>query len=70
MSIAKNKTAFSGYAKNYKIEIVDKKDMIIQLKAGEISINELFKDFLNELAVLLSKVKNSNEIEYFSVYFN
>ena len=70
MSIAKNKTAFSGYAKNYKIEIVDKKDMIIQLKAGEISINELFKDFLNELAVLLSKAKNSNEIEYFSVYFN
>ena len=25
LSIVKNKTAFSGYAQNYKIEIVDKK---------------------------------------------
>ena len=26
LSIVKNKTAFSGYAQSYKIEIVDKKD--------------------------------------------
>ena len=60
--------------------------MIVQLKASELSIVELFKDLLIELngfkyqitlAVLLSKVKNSGEIagkfpkaEYSPVYFN
>ena len=65
MSIVKNKTAFSGYARSYKIEIVDKGDVVVQLKASEISIKKLFKDFLIELkglkyqitlAVLLNKI--------------
>ena len=52
---------------------------MIQLKASEISIKELFKDLLIELkgfkyqiikAVLLSKMKNSGETEYSPVYFN
>ena len=38
LSIVKSKTAFSGYARSYKIEIVDKRDVVIQLKASEISI--------------------------------
>ena len=79
MSVVKNKTAFSGYARSYIIEIVDKRDVAIQLKASEISIKELFKDLLIELkgfkyqitlAVLLSKMKNSGEVEYSRVYFN
>ena len=79
LSIVKNKTAFIGYAKSYKIEIADKKDVVIQLKASEIVIKELFKDLLIELkgfkyqitlAALISKVKNSDEVEYSSVYFN
>ena len=79
MSIVKNKTAFSGYAQSYKIEIVDKRYVVVQLKASEISIVELFKDLLIELkgfkyqiilAILLSKMKNSGEIEYSPVYFN
>ena len=49
LSIAKSKTAFSGYARSYKIEIVDKRDVIVQLKSSEISIKELFKDLLVEL---------------------
>ena len=66
LSIVKNKTAFSGYAQNYKIEIVHKRDVVTQLKASKLSIKELFKDLLIELkgfkyqitlAVLLSKVK-------------
>ena len=78
-SIAKNQTAFSGYAQSYKIEIVGKRDVIVQLKASEIVIKELFKDLLIELkrfkyqitlAVLLIKVKKSGEIEYSPVYFN
>ena len=49
LSIVKNKTAFSGYAQSYKVEIIDKKDMIIQLKTSETVIKELFKDLLIEL---------------------
>ena len=30
LNIVKNKAALSGYAQSYKIEIVDKKDVIIQ----------------------------------------
>ena len=49
LNIVKNKTAFSGYAQSYKIEIFDKRDVVIQLKASEIVIKELFKDLLTEL---------------------
>ena len=78
-SIVKNKTAISGLAQSYKIEIVDKRDVIVQLKASKISTVELLKDLLIELkglkhqitlAVLLSKMKNSGEVEYSPVYFN
>ena len=49
LSIVKNMTAFSGYAQSYKIEIVDKRDLVVQLKASEINIAELFKDLFIEL---------------------
>ena len=49
LSIVKNKTAFSGYAQSSKIEVVDKRDVIVQVKASKISIVELFKDLLIEL---------------------
>ena len=54
-------------------------DLSFQLKAIKISIVELFKDLLIELkgfkyqitlAVLLSKMKNSDEVEHSPVYFN
>ena len=47
LSSVKNKAAFSGYAQSYKIETVDKRDIVVQLKAIEISFKELFKDLLN-----------------------
>ena len=31
LSIVKNKTAFSGYAQSHKVQIVDKRDVIVQL---------------------------------------
>ena len=49
LSIVKNKTAFSGYAQSYKIEIVNKRDIVLQLKASKISIKKLFKDLLIDL---------------------
>ena len=79
LNIVKNKTAFSGYAKTYKIETADQRDVIVQLKPSEISIKELFKDLLVEikgfkyqiiLCVLLSKVESSDLTEYSPVYFN
>ena len=75
----KNSNAFSGYARIYKIEVVDKKDPLIQLEASKLSIKDLFQDLLNAtkglkcqitLAVLLSKVKTDGSIEYSLVYFN
>ena len=53
-------------ARSYKIEIAEKRDVLVRLKASKVSIKELFKDLLIELkgfkyqitlAVLLSKVK-------------
>ena len=38
LNIVKNKTAFIGYVRSYKIEIVNKRDVVIQLKAIEIVI--------------------------------
>ena len=79
LGTVKNKTAFSGYAQSYKIDIADKKDVITQLKSSEISIENLFKDLLMEmkgfkyqitLQVLLSKVKSKDYIEYSTVYLN
>ena len=65
LNIVKNKSASSGYARSYEIEIVDKRDVVVHLRASEISIRELFKDILIELkvfkyqitlAILLSKI--------------
>ena len=79
LSIVKKKTAFNGYAQSYKSEIIDKRDVVVQLRASEVSIKKLFKDLMIELkgfkyqfalAILLSKMKNSGEIEYSPVYFN
>ena len=33
---------------SYKVEIVEKKDLSIQLEASKTSIKDLFKDFLDE----------------------
>ena len=75
----KNRNAFSGNARSDEIEIVNKRDVIVQLKASEIVIKELFKNLLIELkgfkyqitlCVLLSKVKKSGLIDYSPIYFN
>ena len=79
LSIIKNNSAFGGYERSYKIEIVDKKDSIVQLKASELSIKDLFKDLLNEikgfkyqitLSILLIKVRSDGNVEYSPVHFN
>ena len=64
---------------SYKVEIVDKKDLIVQLEASKSSIKDFFIDLLNEtrgfkyqitVNVLLKKYNPNDEIEFTPVYFN
>ena len=48
LNIIRTDHAFSGYAMSYKVEIVDKKDLIVLLEASKSSITDLFNDLLNE----------------------
>ena len=40
LNITKNNSAFNDHAQSYNIEIIDKKDVITQLKTSEISIKK------------------------------
>ena len=62
-----------------KVEIIEPKDPLSQLKTSKSSTEDLFKDLLNEMksfkyqitvAVLLNKHKMNGDIEYALVYFN
>ena len=79
LNIINTDHAFSGYAMSYKIEIVDKKGLIVQLEASKSSIKDLFNDLLNEtkgfkyqitVKVLLKKYRPNGEIEFTPVYLN
>ena len=78
-SLIKTDQALKGYAMSYKVEIVERKDPIVQLEASKLSIKNLFSDLLNEtkgfkyqitVKVLLKKYKHNGEIEFRPVYFN
>ena len=79
LSIIKTNQAFSGYAMSYKVEIVERKDPIVQLEASKLSIKNLFSNLINEIKgfkyqitvkVLLKKYKPNREIEFAPIYFN
>ena len=42
LNIIRTDHSFSGYAMSYKVETVDKKDVIIQLEASKSRIKDLF----------------------------
>ena len=48
LSVIKTDQAFKRYAMSYKVEIIEKKDPIVQLEASKLSIKDLFSDLLNE----------------------
>ena len=48
LSVIKTNQTFRGYAMSYKVEIIEKKDPIIQLEASKLSIKDLFNDLLNK----------------------
>ena len=79
LDVIKTDEAFRGYAMSYKVQIVERKDPIVQLKASKLSIKNLFSDLLNEIKgfeyqitvkVLLKKYKVDEEIEFRLVCFN
>ena len=79
LSVIKTDQAFRGYGMSYKVEIIERKDPIVQLEASKSSIKDLFSDLLNEtkgfkyqitVKVLLKKYKLNGEIEFAPVYFN
>ena len=79
LNIIRTDQAFSGYAASYKVEMVNKKYLIVQLATSKANIKDLFNDLLNEtkgfkyqinVKVLLKKCKPNEEIEFTPVYFN
>ena len=44
----KTSQAFSGYAMTYTVDIVERKDLNVQLEASKSSIKNLFGNLLNE----------------------
>ena len=48
LSVIRTNQVFTGYAMSYKVEIIDRKNLIVQLEASKSSIKDLFSDLLNE----------------------
>ena len=48
LNVIKTNHAFRGYAVSYRVEIIEKKDLIKQLEASKSSIKDFFSDLLNE----------------------
>ena len=79
LNVIKTDQAFKGYAMLHKVELVEKKDPLIQLEASKSSIKDLLNDLLDEtkgfkyqiaVKVSLRKNKQNGEIEFTPVYFN
>ena len=71
--------AFKGYARSYKIELIDSKDLLAQLEASKTCIKYFLKDILDKMKgfkyqitmkFLLCKYNGNGEKEFAPVYFN
>ena len=78
-SVINTDQALQRYAMSYKVEILERKDPIVQLEANKLIMKKLFSHPLNEIKgfkyqitieVLLKKYKPNGEIEFRLVYFN
>ena len=79
LSAVKTDQAFSGYARSYKVEIVERKDPIVPSEASKLSIKNLFSNLINEIKsfkyqitvkILLKQDQPNREIKFAPVYFN
>ena len=78
LSVVKKSNAFKEYARTHKVEKIESKDPLVQLETSKSSIQDSFKDLLNEMkgfkyqitmAVLFYKHKIDGDTEYPPVYF-
>ena len=51
LSVIKTNQALRGYAMSYKVEIIERKFLIVQLETSKSSIRQLISDLLNEIKV-------------------
>ena len=51
LSVIKTNQALRGYAMSYKVEIIERKVLIVQLETSKSSIKQLISDLLNEIKV-------------------
>ena len=74
LNVIKTNQAFRGHAMSYKVEIIEKKDPIIQIEASKSSIKNLLSFLLNEtrgfkyqitVKVLL---KNTSSVEKLNIH--
>ena len=78
LSVVKTNEALRGYARTYKVELMDKKYLSSKSEASKSSIKDLFNDLLDEIKsfkykitvkILLIENKNT-EIEFSPCFFN
>ena len=81
LSVIKTNQAFRGYAMSYKVETIERKDLIAELKSSKSSIKDLFNDLLKEtkgfkyqitVKVLLknkSSVEKLNLLQFISIHW-
>ena len=73
LSLIKTDQAFKGYAVSYKVEIIEKKDPIVQLEPSKSSIKDLFSDPLNETKgfeyqiTIIVLLKNTSSVKKFDL---
>ena len=63
LNVVKTDHAFRGYAMSYKVEIVEKKDQLIQVEASKTSIKDLFKDLLDKAKVFKYQITPKVELK-------
>ena len=79
INILGKERAFRRYAKTYKVEIINNKNLNNSLSVSKNSIKNLFDELLREkrgfkyvlsTKIILKKPINDNEHKYSTVYFN
>ena len=69
LGLIKTNQVFTDYAKSYKVEMVERKDPIVQLEAIKLGIKDLFSNLLNEIKgfkyqiTVKVSLKNTSSIE-------
>ena len=69
LNVIKTNHAFRGYAISYKVELVEKKDLIKLLEASKLSLKDLSSDLLNDAKgfkyqiTLNVTLKNTSQME-------